>query len=190
MSKLKIASAVRRERVSYQDFMTRHRGELKHAEFLFREDLGSEYTATGTSMAEMQMGASRQPSLHWCMWELKNHPFVCLLREAQSENCPEAYTKLLFLWLCWLEITPTEGISFKRRGKSGRPRNQCTSMIYDRWLELGRPSLGSSKLAQAVNGIVFKRANPKDRKRMVDRCRQAVERCKAQLRLNPKQISS
>ena len=92
MSKVKIASAVRRERLSYEDFMTRHRGELKSAEFMFRDDLGSEYTAMGTSMAQMLTGAFSQPSLHQCMRELKDHPFLRLLREAQSENCPEAYT--------------------------------------------------------------------------------------------------
>jgi hypothetical protein len=190
MSKLKIASAVRRERLSYEAFMARHRSDLKSAEFLFRDDLGSEYTLMGTSMAEMLAVAFCQPLLHQCMRELKNHPFIRVLRAARSENCPDAYTKLLFLWLCWMDVAPPEGISFERRGKLGRPRNQRTSMIYDRWLEIGQPPLGCKTLAQAVNGSGFTKANPKDRKRMVDQCRQAVERRQAQLRLNPKQISS
>jgi hypothetical protein len=108
MSKLKIASAVRRERLSYEAFMARHRSDLKSAEFLFRDDLGSEYTLMGTSMAEMLAVAFCQPLLHQCMRELKNHPFIRVLRAARSENCPDAYTKLLFLWLCWMDVAPPE----------------------------------------------------------------------------------
>jgi hypothetical protein len=51
-------------------------------------------------------------------------------------------------------------------------------------VEIGKPSLGGHKLAYAIYGAAFTRADAAGRKRMVDRCGQAVKRHEARLGRN------
>jgi hypothetical protein len=124
------------------------------------------------------------------MQELKHHPLFRLLAAAAKENCPEAYNINLYLWLCRMGAVPPEGVFIEARGKSGRRRDRRTSIIHEKWMEIGSPPLSRSKLAFAIYGSEFTKASSADRKRMVDRCRRAVERRIAQLRPNPESIKS
>ena len=124
------------------------------------------------------------------MQQLKLHPFFRLLAAAKRENCPAAYNVLLYLWLCRMGLTPPEGVFTELRGKSGRPRSQRTWNTYAKWMEVGCPPLGRRNLAFAIYGSEFTKASSADRKKMVDRCRRAVQRSLAQLRPNPESIKS
>jgi hypothetical protein len=52
------------------------------------------------------------------------------------------------------------------------------------WIDLGKPSLSRRRLAHAVYRAEFTNADSAGRKKMIDRCRRAVERWQAQSRLN------
>ena len=107
----------------------------------------------GNSIAQMLSTPSLQAPLPPLMRELKRHPFFHLLGAAARENCPEAYNLLLYLWLVRMGIRPPEGVFVDPPGKPGRPRDRRTSIIYDKWIEIGGPPLGRQKLAHAVYGL-------------------------------------
>jgi hypothetical protein len=175
MSKTKTAYSGRRKERSYEEFMAEHESEM---DFLFAYNAGP-HTLTSALTAPLR------PPLPPVMVELKNHPFFRLLSAAKRENCPEAFGTNLYLWLCRMGITPPGGVFVEPPGAPGRPRDQRTAQIHDKWIELGEPSLGCQKLAHAVYGVQCTKANSAERKKMVDRCRRAVERRLAQLRPNP-----
>jgi hypothetical protein len=81
-------------------------------------------------------------------------------------------------------MVPPEGVFTEPRGKVGRPRDPETALITEKWMELGCPPLGRRRLAFAIYGPTFTKASSPDRKKMVDRCRRAVERRIQQLRPN------
>jgi hypothetical protein len=118
------------------------------------------------------------------MEELKNHPFFRLLSAAKREKCPEAFGTYLYLWLCRMGLIPPAGVFVDLPGAPGRPRDKRTALIYEKWIEIGEPPLGRQKLAHAVYGVQFTKANSAERKKMVDRCRRAVERRMAQLQFD------
>jgi hypothetical protein len=168
--------AVPREPLSYDEFMARHVSEQSVTDFLWPRQ-------PPRTLKQMT------PDLNWpplppLMQELRDHPFFRLLRAAGRENCPDAYNALLYLWLRRMGMRPPEGVLVAPSGKPGRPRDHRTSIIYAKWLEIGEPPLGRQKLAHAIYGAEFTKASSADRKKMVDRCRRAVERRQAQVRPN------
>jgi hypothetical protein len=122
------------------------------------------------------------------MVALKNDPFFRLLSAAKRENCPEAFGTNLYLWLCRMGLTPPAGVFMEPPGAPGRPRDPRTAQIYDKWIEIGEPPLGRQKLAHAVYGVQFTKANSAERKTMVDRCRRSVKRRLAQLQIRPNPV--
>jgi hypothetical protein len=58
----------------------------------------------------------------------------------------------------------------------GRPRDPETMKIVDRWKAIGKPSLTKNLIAKAFFGTAFTTASPKEREKLVDRCRMAVKR--------------
>jgi hypothetical protein len=184
MSKFSILAGLHRKQISYEEFMARH------------EEAGSitdlEPGAVGGSANTMAqiLAPSWMRSLPPVMQELKRHPFFRLLAAAARENCPDAYNIQLYVWLCRMGVVPPQGVFKDPRGKRGRPRERRTAIIYEKWMETGCPSLGGKKLAFAIYGPEFTKASSADRKKMVDRCRRAVERGIAQLRPNSESIKS
>jgi hypothetical protein len=175
--------AVRRKPLSYDEFMAKHEREQSAIDFLFAPVRGKPMT-----LAQLLSGGPQRPPLPPLMLKLRGHPFFRLLRAAGQENCPEAYNMFLYLWLCRMGMRPPDGVLVEPRGQPGRPRNRQTAVIYDKWMEIGEPPLGRRKLAQAVYGAEFTKASSADRKKMVDRCRRAVERRQAQVRPKPTSI--
>jgi hypothetical protein len=179
MSKTKDVASRGSQRLSYEEFFARHQSEQSALDFLaLRVDPGGE----STSMARALVVPDLWPPLPPLMRELKDHPFLRWLGAAARENCPDAYNAYLYLWLCRMGITPPEGVFLKPRGKPGRPNDPRTSLIHDKWIEIGEPPLGRQKLAHAVYGKEFTKAGSRQRKTMVDRCRRAVQRRQDQLR--------
>lgn len=107
---------------------------------------------------------------------LKDSWFGRVLRAAAEENCPAAFRDLVELWCMSMGVRPPEGVFIHRPGKPGAPHSEGTAKIYATWIMLGRPSLGGQKLAREVYGSELTRADTKARKRLVDKCRQAVLR--------------
>jgi hypothetical protein len=107
---------------------------------------------------------------------LRHSWFGRLLTAAAKENCPAAFRDLLDLWLMAMGVRPPEGVFVRVLGKPGAPRSEETGKIYSTWMMLGRPPLGSQKLARAVYGSELSKSDAKTRKRLVDKCRQAVLR--------------
>ena len=106
---------------------------------------------------------------------LRRSRFGRVLTAAAEENCPAAFRDLVELWLTAMGVMPPEGVFVRRPGKPGAPRSEGTARIFATWLTLGRPSLGSPKLARAIYGSAeFTKADAKKRKRLTDRCRQSV----------------
>jgi hypothetical protein len=186
MKKVRVLAFDRRKQISYAEFVGRHEEEQSALDFLMPSDFG------GSPITLAHVGAEppRLRSLPPLMQELKHHPFFRLLAAAANENCPDAYNINLFLWLCRMGSVPPPGVFIEPRGRSGRPRDRRTSIIHEKWMEIGGPPLSGPKLAFAIYGSEFTKASSADRKKMVDRCRRAVERRIAQLRPNPESIKS
>ena len=99
---------------------------------------------------------------------------VRLLRAARSN--PEEFKKILHSWLSQLGVPPPEGVLTPWRGTPGRPRKPQNDAIVATWKALGRPYLSRQYLARAVYGDAFARADSREKRRLVNRCRRAVER--------------
>ena len=95
------------------------------------------------------------------------------------------YGSLLGYWLHKMGVDPPAGVFLRAPGKPGRPRSAKTEAIFWTWIDLGKPSLSRRRLAHAVYRAEFTKADSAGRKKMIDRCRRAVERWQAQSRLNP-----
>jgi hypothetical protein len=107
--------------------------------------------------------------------ELRDYWLVRLLRTAKREHSPEAYRELLQELLVKLRAEPPDGVFRPMRRSQGAPRKESTKQVYRIWLENGRPDWG--RLAHAVHGAAYTRADSKLRKTLRDRCRRAVQRC-------------
>jgi hypothetical protein len=107
---------------------------------------------------------------------LKDSWFGRVLRAAAEENCPAAFRDLVELWCMHMGVRPPDGVFIRRPGKPGAPHSEETAKIYATWIRLGEPPLGSQKLARAVYGSELTRVDSNGRKRLVDKCRQAVLR--------------
>jgi hypothetical protein len=180
MAKNKLLASHRRKQISYEDFMARHENARQVIAFL----VPSKRAGSSQSLAAVLAFPSRERALPPVMQDLKQHPLFRLLRAAARENCPDAYNVLLYIWLCRMGMVPPEGVFTEPRGKGGRPRDPETALITEKWMELGCPPLGRRRLAFAIYGPTFTKASSPDRKKMVDRCRRAVERRNQQLRPN------
>lgn len=101
---------------------------------------------------------------------------VRLLGAAAGKNDPEAYKRILHRWLSSLGVRPPEGVLTPWRGQPGRPRQPETDSIVEKWKALGRPYLSRQLLARAVYGDAFARADSREKRHLVNRCRRAVER--------------
>jgi hypothetical protein len=187
MSEMRTLALGRRKQISYEEFMARHDKEHSTADFGF---LRFDFEGSPISASQLAAGPLRLPPLSPLMLELKHHPLFRLLAAAAEENCPDAFTTILYLWLCRLGARPPEGALTEPRGKAGRPRERLTQIIYKKWTEIGCPPLSHHQLAFAIYGPEFTKAGSAGRKKMVDRCRRAVQRRQAQLRPNAESIRS
>src|SRR5262252_2278661 len=170
--------ASRRKQISYDEFWERHeRGWGKELDFLIPPLRGMQRT----TLAEGLSAPIQKRVLPPLMEQLRKHPLIDVLRAASQENCPEAFYNLVLLWFVSLDVRPPVSVLVPPKGTPGRPKQEQTVRIYNIWNELGRPPLSKKKLAFAVYGQEFTKAGSAERKRMVDRCRRAVERHNAQL---------
>jgi hypothetical protein len=115
---------------------------------------------------------------------LKDSWFGRVLRAADRENCPAAFRDLVELWCMEMGVRPPDGVFNRRPGKPGAPRSEETARIYATWIRLGEPRLGSQKLAREVYRSEWTGADANARKRLVDKCRQAVLRFAEMMRRN------
>ncbi len=166
--------------LTLDEFMAKHESELLEPD---HDSVADE----SIPLAQLMKGESRRFKLPVpvLMAELKRWWLARLLRAAAKENSPEAYSSLLRFWLHKLDLDPPVGVFVPSPGMAGRPRSAKTDQIFLTWMDLGRPSLYSRKLAHAVYRAEFTKANSRERKKMIDQCRRAVERRRAQTRLNP-----
>jgi hypothetical protein len=128
--------------------------------------------------------AAKSPAAE--LWDLARGWWpVRLLRDASND--PERYKRILYYLLLRLDSPPPDGVlSFK--GKRGRDIEETTVKIYETWIDIGKPSLTKIALAKAHFGREYTTANPEDRKKKIDLCRQAVTRMET--RLNSTAIES
>jgi hypothetical protein len=103
---------------------------------------------------------------------------VRILKAAGKDNCPSAYGSFVQAWLEGIGAKPPAGMSIElqARGAPGRPRSDYTERVFACWVAIGQPSVYKSTLARAFYGKEFTTADAQQRKRLVDRCRRAVER--------------
>jgi|SRR6516162_1526444 hypothetical protein len=100
---------------------------------------------------------------------------VRLLRAAR--NNPEAFKRILHSWLSQLGVSPPVGVLTPWPGTPGRPRKPENDAIVATWKRLGRPFLTRQYLARVVYGEdAFARADSREKHRLVNQCRRAVER--------------
>jgi len=111
--------------------------------------------------------------------DLKQWWLVRLLKAAVKEDCPEGYRELLESWLIRLGVEPPDGVLIPRRKSRGAPLKKSTEEIYRQWIGQERPDW--SKLAHVIYGRAYLEADSNQRKKLRDRCRQAVERHKKRL---------
>lgn len=93
-----------------------------------------------------------------------------------ARNSPEAFKKILAAWLSQLGVPPPEGVLTPWRRKPGRRRKPEIDLIVETWAALGRPYLSRQDLARAVYAADFDTADLRQRRRLVNRCRRAVDR--------------
>jgi hypothetical protein len=190
MPKSRLLDRLRRPPISYQEFMERHEEAKSVLQVLGPTELGPPRTLAQI-YADLVNSSRVLPlpnPLPPIMEAIRDHPFFQLLRAAARENCPDAYNIFLYQWLSRMGVAPPEGVFNDPRRKSGRRRDRQTALIYEKWLALGRPTLGSRRLAFEIYGPLFNKANSAERKQMVDRCRRAVERTIKLMRPNSEQV--
>ena len=111
--------------------------------------------------------------------DLKDSWHVRMLEAAVRENSPEAFRDLLERWLIKIGIDVPSGVFIPLRGSPGRPREKKTEETFRAWIEMGQPNLGH--LAYTLFGSDYTQAGAKERKKMCERCRQAIKRHKRQM---------
>jgi hypothetical protein len=128
--------------------------------------------------AGLPSSAELLPLLRGQAWDsISAKSFQRMLRIAgKMETSPEAFRSFLPSLLRELGIDLPDGVLKPAPGRPGRPRKVDNATIYEHWLTLGCPSPGSQKFARECFGSAFARANPKERKKMIDRCYRAVKR--------------
>jgi hypothetical protein len=118
--------------------------------------------------------------LHWdgAVNQLKQTAFSRILETAGQENSPEAFKEILELLIRSLGVETPVGVFTPRQktGRPGRPISSESERIYSRWVEIGEPSPFRNDLAKAYYGAMFRKASGTDRRKMRDKCRQALDR--------------
>lgn len=117
--------------------------------------------------------------------EFKQWWVIRMLRAAGVENSAEAAHWLLEYLFRKMTIRPPDGLFSPIAKPPGRPPLDKTAEIGNTWVLMGKPSVFTQKLAREIYGDQFSKAIPGEKKKMVDRCRKAVERYLARTRLNP-----
>jgi hypothetical protein len=69
----------------------------------------------------------------------------------------------------------------KQRNPRGRPGKPRTAMLFQKWVELGKPPQNSQSLAAAFFGTTFRDADRAERDKMIDLCSKAVKRIQKKL---------
>jgi hypothetical protein len=159
-----------RRELSYEEFDAKHADELSALAESFGWRSQSEFESKTLGDA-LRFRGHALPD--WAR-EFKRTPLCTLLAAAGRENCPEGFALLLILSFGSMGIRIPAGVLTELRGKPGRP--YTTAAVYTKWIELGKPALNLPKLASAIYGDAFKRADAAGRRRMIDRCRKTVGR--------------
>jgi hypothetical protein len=168
------------KQLSFDEFLAKHESEFAEADDYIEIDSS---LPAPTSPIEVYSAASLKPTpFSRRMNELRQWWLVRLLTAAGRENSPEAYRELLEHWLSRMGARPPKGVFIPLPRSPGRPRSGHTEEVYWRWVLIGKPSLFERKLAHSIFGAAFTRADGDGRKKMVDRCRRAVERHQQRLK--------
>lgn len=174
----------RGQRLTHDEFMRKHESELLAADddsvggrtISLRALMKGTGLPSPSDALKLPVSALLAQLQHWWL--------VRLLRAAAGENSPDAYSALLGYWLHKMGVDPPAGVFVPAPGKPGRPRSARTEEVFLTWIDLGKPALSRRKLAHAMYQGEFTKANSAERKKMIDRCRRAVERWQTQSRLN------
>ena len=157
-----------RREVSFDQFVDEHAKGFA----AFEKFMGWQFPPRPTTLAAgLRRSGTGLPG--WAE-ELKRSPVIALLSAAGRENCPDAFNHLLYFCLRRIGVKIPEGVFMERPGVRGRP--STTAGVYETWIGLGKPPLGGTKLATAVYGEAFKKADRLERTRMIDRCRKTIGR--------------
>ena len=163
-------AAPRRRAVSFDQFAEEHADEIA-AFYAFLGWTSHDHSKPTTLAAGLRR--SDPPLPRWAS-EFKRSPFITLLSAAGRENCPDAFNDVLYFGLRRIGVKIPARVFVDTPGVPGRPHT--TVGIYKTWIELGKPPLGGTKLASAVFGEDFKKADRLERTRMIDRCRKTIKR--------------
>ena len=163
------------QRLSSESFFAQHHdllvdlfGTLHHKPSHSLKEL-----ATGT------LGSASPPSqFKAAVNQLKQTAFSRILKTAGGENSPEAFKWILELLIHTLGVETPLGVftPMQKAGKPGRPISTESEKIYSWWVEMGQPSPYKNDLAKSFYGRLFNKANGTDRRKLRDKCRQAVDR--------------
>jgi hypothetical protein len=188
MAKGKKGAPAKVKRLSFDDFRTRHGAEFAEDEDSLLYKALSSLKNKGLSLASSlsfgpEYGAWLASPGHRLAEELRAYWRVRLLGAAARENSPEAFREILESWLIRLRIEAPKGVFIPPRHapgepvkKSGRPISSENEQIYSTWNRIGQPPPHSNTLAMEFYGSRFTVASGTDRRKMRDRCRNAVNR--------------
>lgn len=154
------------------------------------EEVAEKYSALrkAEETADQESAERIRKLVKWSGWdvrpatnpveELARSVEIRLLRQAAADKDLEGCKVLLLNLLRDLGVDLPNGVLSKwpKLGKPGRPLSPETARIYELWVEIGEPSPSSSDLAKAFFGMTYTDANGRERRRMRDACRRAVER--------------
>jgi hypothetical protein len=182
------AGAPKVKRLSFDEFRARHEAVFAEDEDLL---LAKALSSGGNKRVSLASSSTFGPD--YGPWfasqgyrltkELQTYWRVRLLAAAAKENSPEAFRDMLESWLSKLRIEAPKGVFTPSRRalgepvkRSGRPISSENEQIYSIWNRIGQPSPYSNALANAFYGPKFTIASGTDRRKMRDRCRNAVDR--------------
>jgi hypothetical protein len=168
MATKKRASSRRPPRVSYESF------------FAHDDLIAVVFGIFSVSSNSLRTGILSPPSpFRIAVSQLKRTAFARLLHAAGQENSPEAFKGILQVLILFLGVETPVGVftPMRKPGKPGRPISSEGEQIHSRWVEMGMPSPSKNALAQAFYGALFTKASGSDRRKLRDKCRQAVDRC-------------
>jgi hypothetical protein len=167
-------------KVPFEEFMGQYASPIKN--FWGLERLSREGgVSLGALLPAMENGAGSGELLNLVtshtFWDEVEHWWpIHLLRNAAEEHDSEGYKRILHLLLASLGVPPPVGVLAPWKGTAGAPKKSSTDSIVKTWETLGRPYLSRQQLARAVYGQEFSDADSKEKNRLVNQCRRAVER--------------
>ena len=163
------------KRISYETFFAEH-------DDLIADLFGTRDLKSWDNIKELASGklASVSPPNRFmdAVNQLKGTAFPRILEAAGRENSPETFKETLLVLLLLMGIKAPAGVftTMQELGSPGRPISAESQQIYARWVELGEPSPFKNDLAQAVYGASFTREDGIGRRKLRDKCRQALDR--------------